>query len=124
MSRGLEHLCCEERLSSGCSDWRREGSGETLLRPSSTCKKDGDRLLSRGCCDRTRGIGFKLKEGGFRLDIRKKCFTMRVVKHWHRLPREVVDAPSLEIFKARLDGALSNLIELKMSLLIAGGWAR
>ncbi|KFM09393.1 hypothetical protein AS27_03436, partial [Aptenodytes forsteri] len=54
--------------------------------------------------------GFKLKEGGFRLDIRKKFFTMRVVKHWNRLPREAVDAPSLETFKARLDGALSNLV--------------
>ena len=42
---------------------------------------------------------------------------MRVLKHWHRLPQEVVDAPSLETFKARLDGALSSLIELKMSLL-------
>jgi len=46
---------------------------------------------------------------------------MRVVKHWHRLPREVVDSPSLETFKVRLDGALSSLIQLKMSLLIAGG---
>ncbi|KFW69690.1 hypothetical protein AS28_02359, partial [Pygoscelis adeliae] len=45
----------------------------------------------------------------FRLDIRKKFSTLRVVKHWHRLPREVVDAPSLETFKVRLDGALSNL---------------
>ncbi|KFW63131.1 hypothetical protein AS28_04957, partial [Pygoscelis adeliae] len=54
--------------------------------------------------------GFKLIEGRFRLDIRKKFFTMRVVRHWHRLPREVVDAPSLEVFKARLDGALSNLV--------------
>ncbi|KFM03769.1 hypothetical protein AS27_13173, partial [Aptenodytes forsteri] len=54
--------------------------------------------------------GFKLKGGRYRLDIRKKFFTLRVVKHWHRLPREVVDAPSLETFKARLDGALSNLI--------------
>ncbi|KFM07158.1 hypothetical protein AS27_10358, partial [Aptenodytes forsteri] len=54
--------------------------------------------------------GFELKEGRFRLDIRKKFFTMRVVRHWNRLPREAVDAPSLEVFKARLDGALSNLI--------------
>ncbi|KFP20214.1 hypothetical protein Z169_06698, partial [Egretta garzetta] len=54
--------------------------------------------------------GFKLKQGRFRLDIRKKFFTMRVVKHWNRLPREVAEAPSLEAFRARLDGALSNLI--------------
>ncbi|KFQ81024.1 hypothetical protein N337_01670, partial [Phoenicopterus ruber ruber] len=54
--------------------------------------------------------GFKLREGRYRLDIRKKFFTMRVVKHWRRLPRAVVDAPSLETFKARLDGALGNLI--------------
>ncbi|KFQ94182.1 hypothetical protein Y956_04512, partial [Nipponia nippon] len=54
--------------------------------------------------------GFKLKEGRFSLDIRKKFFTMRVVRHWKRFPREAVDAPSLEVFKARLDGALSNLV--------------
>ncbi|KGL88024.1 hypothetical protein N301_13488, partial [Charadrius vociferus] len=54
--------------------------------------------------------GFKLKEGRFRLDIRKEFFTVRVVRHWNRLPREAVDAPSLEVFKAGLDGALSNLV--------------
>ncbi|KFV05281.1 hypothetical protein N340_12579, partial [Tauraco erythrolophus] len=54
--------------------------------------------------------GFKLKEGRFRLDIRKKFFTQRVVRQWNRLPREVVDAPSLEVFKARLDEALGNLV--------------
>jgi len=64
--------------------------------------------------------GFKPKEGRFTLNARKKFFTMGVVKQWNRLPREVVDAPSLETFKARLDGALSSLIYLKMSLLIAG----
>ncbi|KFV55447.1 hypothetical protein N341_07280, partial [Tyto alba] len=54
--------------------------------------------------------GFKLKEGRFRLDVRKKFFPVRVVSHWHRSPREAVAAPSLEGFKARLDGDLGNLV--------------
>ena len=54
--------------------------------------------------------GFKLKEGRFRLDVRRKLFTQMVVGHKKRLPREVVDAPSLEVSKTRLDGALGNLI--------------
>ena len=51
-----------------------------------------------------------MKEGRFRLDVRGKFFTRRVVRCCNRLPREVVDAPSLEVFKARLDGALGNLV--------------
>ena len=57
-----------------------------------------------------RETGFKLVEGGFRLDIRKKFFTVTVVRHWNKLPREVVDTLLLAAFKARLNGALSNLI--------------
>ena len=74
------------------------------------CKKVGEGLLTRACDGRTRGNGFKLKKGRFRLGIRKKLFTMRVVRYWNRLPRETVDAPSLEEFKTRLDGALSSLV--------------
>ncbi|KFP45135.1 hypothetical protein N324_07648, partial [Chlamydotis macqueenii] len=54
--------------------------------------------------------GFKIEGDRFRLDIRKKCFMLRVVEQCSRLPREAVDAPSLETFQARLAGAVSNLI--------------
>jgi len=76
-------------------------------------RKEGDRLFSRVCGNRTRGNGFngfKLKEGRFRLDKRKKSFTMRVVRHWNRLPGDVVDSPSLETFKVSLGKTLSNVI--------------
>ena len=72
------------------------------------CKKEGNRLLSGVCCDRTRGNGFKLREGRFRWDIRKRFFfvwlfyDVRVEQHWNRLPREVADAPSLETGKPSL----------------------
>jgi len=58
----------------------------------------------------------------FRLDIRRKFFTQRVVMHWNRLPKEAVDAPSLQAFKARLDVALGSLVCWLVTLHIAGGW--
>jgi len=67
-----------------------------------------DRLFSRVCGDRTRGNGLKVKEGRFKLDI-KKSFTVRVVRHWNRLSSVVVDALFLETFKVRLGQALGNL---------------
>ena len=110
--------------SRGCAARGRAGAGETweqLPGPGGARKKDGDRLFIGDCCHRTRGCGFKLKKGRFQLDIRQTFVTKRVARHWLRLPREVGDAPSLEAFQARLDGALSKLVWLKMSLLAAGG---
>jgi len=117
MIRGLEHLCYEDRLRElGLSSLEKRRLWGDLIAAFQYLKgayrKDGDRIFSRACCDRTRGNHFKWKESRFRLEIRNKCLAVRVVKPWHRLPREVVNAPPLETLKARLDGALSNLVWL------------
>ena len=79
------------------------------------------RLFTCVNSDRTKGNGFKLGQGRFRLVIRRKFFTQRVVTHWNRLPKEAVDAPSLEAFKASLDVALGSLVWWLVTLHIAGG---
>jgi len=113
--RGLEHLSSEERLRElGLFNLQKKRLQGGLIAAfqylKGTYRKNGEGLSKRACSDRTRGKGFKLKEGRFRLGMRKKFFTMRVVRHWPRLPREAVAAPSLAVFKTRLDGTLSNLV--------------
>ncbi|GAB0183827.1 hypothetical protein GRJ2_000848000 [Grus japonensis] len=112
---GLEHLSCEDRLRElglfSLEKRRLQGDLIAALQYlNGAYRKDGEGLFIRECGDRTRGNGFKLKEGQFRLAVRKKFFPVRVVRHWNRLPREVVDAPSLEVFKTRLDEALGNVV--------------
>ena len=72
-------------------------------------RNNGDRLSIRECSDRTKGNGFKLKQDGFGLDIRKKFFTWRVTEHWNKLPTEAVESFSLEIFKTHLGAFLCDL---------------
>ncbi|GAB0179895.1 hypothetical protein GRJ2_000454800 [Grus japonensis] len=112
---GLEHLSYEDRLRElGLFSLEKRRLWGDLRAAFQYLKgayqKGGEGLFTRACSDRTRGNGYKLKDGRFRLDIRKKFFTVRVVRPWNRLPREVVDAPSLEVFKAGLDGALGNVV--------------
>ena len=126
MIRRLEHLSYEDRLR---KLWlfsleKRRPWGDLIVAfqcLKGAYRKGGEGLFVRDCSDRTRGNSFKLEEGRFRLEVRKKFFPQRVVRPWHRLPREAVDAPSLEVFKARLDGALGNLVWWEVSIPMAGG---
>jgi len=74
------------------------------------CIQKGVWLFIKVDSGRTRGNGFKLRQGRFRLDIRRNFFTQTVLTHWNRVPKEVGDASTLEVFKARLDVALRSLV--------------
>ena len=86
-------------------------SSETLYKYLNRgCSQVGVGLFSQATTDRTRGHSLKMPQQKCRFDIRKKFFIERVIGHWNLLPRQVVESPSLEAFKKRLNVALRAMV--------------
>ncbi|GAB0179434.1 hypothetical protein GRJ2_000408700 [Grus japonensis] len=115
MMRGLEHLSYEERLRElGLFSLEKSRLRGDLINAykylKCGCLEEGARLFSVVPSDRIRVNGHELEYRKFHLNMRKNFFTVRVTEHWNSLPREVVESPSLEIFKTHPDAILCNLL--------------